>query len=55
MIWFGGLWLEEDDRGLLALLDGTRDRGALLDVLPTVPGQLEVQLQRFASLGLLEA
>ncbi|MGH2833983.1 MAG: methyltransferase regulatory domain-containing protein, partial [Solirubrobacteraceae bacterium] len=43
--------LEEDDRGLLALLDGTRDRGALLEDRSV--SDLDNTLERFASLGLL--
>ena len=45
---------DEQDRRLVALLDGTRDRGALLEVLPATT-QLDEALERIAALGLLHA
>ena len=53
----------ELEPGLLALLDGTRDREALAaalssaaagDETPPTPAQVETALARFASLGLLQ-
>src|SRR5262249_41870315 len=49
--------LEEPDRRLLCLLDGTRDRVALVESLPELApeGLLEVRLRGFADAALLLA
>jgi hypothetical protein len=46
---------DERDRALLALLDGTRDRGALSAATGLAGAELEDALGRVAWLGLLQA
>jgi hypothetical protein len=49
--------LEEPDRRLLCLLDGTRDRAALVESLPDLAPEplLDVRLRGFAEAALLLA